>query len=48
MPKAPAKEPWLMIVPAICLLAMTLLLGVYIPAPLDALLHEAAATFEVP
>jgi hydrogenase-4 component F len=43
-PAAPAREPLWSIAPPIMLCALVLLLGVYIPPGLDALLHQAAAT----
>lgn len=45
---AVASEPLALVVPAICLLGLVLLLGVYLPPPLAALLHEAALPLEVP
>jgi hypothetical protein len=34
--------------PILLFMALVLLLGVYVPPPLEALLHEAAALLEVP
>jgi hydrogenase-4 component F len=41
-----ARENALTVAPSICLLALVLLLGVYIPAPLDSLLRAAAASLD--
>jgi hydrogenase-4 component F len=41
-----ARENALTVAPGICLLALVLLLGVYIPAPLDSLLRAAAASLD--
>jgi hydrogenase-4 component F len=41
-----ARESALTVAPGICLLALVLLLGVYIPAPLDSLLRAAAASLD--
>jgi hydrogenase-4 component F len=42
------RERLLTVAPGAFLLALVLLLGVYIPRPLDALLRAAAASLEVP
>ncbi|MGC4069542.1 MAG: hypothetical protein QM784_33785 [Polyangiaceae bacterium] len=41
-----ANERWLTYLPGIVLLAIVLLLGVYLPAPFERLLREAAALLE--
>jgi len=43
----PYRERFLTVAPVVVFLALVLLLGVYIPPPLNALLHEAAAFLEV-
>ena len=40
------RERALTVAPGLCLLALVLLLGVYVPAPLDALLRAAASSLE--
>jgi hydrogenase-4 component F len=40
------RERWLTVAPAACLLGLVLLLGIYVPARLDLLLHAAAAWLE--
>jgi len=42
-----AHEPWLTIVPAVCCLAIILVLGIYVPAWLDSALRDAAAFVEM-
>jgi hydrogenase-4 component F len=49
-PKSPApayRERLLLVLPAIVFLLLTLLLGLYLPAPLESLLNQAAAYLEV-
>jgi hydrogenase-4 component F len=41
------KDSWLLIVSPLGFLALVLLLGVYLPAPLQAALKDAAALLEV-
>jgi hydrogenase-4 component F len=43
----PYRERFLTVAPAIGFLVLVLILGVYIPQPLSALLHEAAAAMEL-
>ncbi len=45
---ARVAEPWATVLPGVALLGLVLLLGVYIPKPLDALLSDAVRTLEVP
>jgi len=43
----PYQESFLTVAPGLCFLGLVLLLGVYIPSPLNALLHDAASFLEV-
>jgi hydrogenase-4 component F len=42
----PYREHFLTVAPAAVLLVLVLVLGVYVPPPLSALLHDAAAFLE--
>jgi hydrogenase-4 component F len=43
---APYRDGFLTVAPVFALMALVLFLGIYIPAPLDALVREAASSLE--
>jgi hydrogenase-4 component F len=45
--RPPYPETFLTIAPPLCLLALVLMLGVYVPSPVNTLLHDAASFLEV-
>ncbi len=46
--ESPQRERLSLVAPAVCLLGIVLLFGVYLPEPFSALLHQAASELEAP